>query len=75
LNASKTFLADHLFNENGERLVDILQGGKFHKVMDKFKPLCSPNIQNLIASFKHTVDIKGPMDVSLKVEESLLHSR
>ncbi len=36
LNASKTFLAHHLFNENGEGLVEILQGEKLHKVMDKF---------------------------------------
>ncbi len=36
LNASKTFLAHHLFNENGEGHVEILQGEKLHKVMDKF---------------------------------------
>jgi hypothetical protein len=53
LNASKAFLAHHLFNENNERLVEILQGEKFDKVMDKFQPLYSPNIRNFIASFKH----------------------
>jgi hypothetical protein len=36
LNANKEFLAHHLFNENGERPVKILQGEKFDKVMDKF---------------------------------------
>jgi hypothetical protein len=36
LNASKAFLAHHLFNENGEGLVEILHGEKLDKVMDKF---------------------------------------
>ncbi len=36
LNANKAFLAHHLFNKNGEGLVEILQGEKFDKVMDKF---------------------------------------
>jgi len=62
LNASKTFLAHHLFNENGEGPMEILQGEKLAKVMDKFQPLCSPNIQNLIISFKHNASTRGPMD-------------
>ncbi len=36
LNASKAFLAHHLFNENGKGPVGIFQGEKFDKVMDKF---------------------------------------
>jgi hypothetical protein len=36
LNASKALLAHHLFNEDGEGLVEILQGEKFDKAMDKF---------------------------------------
>jgi len=51
LNVNKTFLAHHLFNENGEGPMENLQGEKFDKVMDKFQPLYSPNIWNLIASF------------------------
>ncbi len=47
LNASKTFLA-HIMAKN---LWKFLQSEKFDKVMDKFQPLCFPNIQNLIASF------------------------
>jgi hypothetical protein len=62
LNASKAFLAHHLFNENGKGPMEILQGEKLDKVMDKFQPMCSPNIRNLIASFKHSGGIKGPMD-------------
>jgi len=36
LNANKTFLAHHLFNENGEGFMEIFQGEKLDKVMDKF---------------------------------------
>jgi uncharacterized protein (DUF1810 family) len=36
LIASKAFLAHHLFNENGEGFVEILQGEKLDKVMEKF---------------------------------------
>jgi hypothetical protein len=35
LNASKAFLTHHLFNEDGEGHVEILQGEKFDKVIDK----------------------------------------
>jgi hypothetical protein len=62
LNASKASLAHHLFSENSEGLVGILQGEKLDKVMDKFQPFCFPNIQNLIASFKHSAGTKGPME-------------
>jgi hypothetical protein len=31
-------------------------------VMDKFQTFYSPNIRNLITSFKHNVGIWGPMD-------------
>jgi hypothetical protein len=55
-------LAHHLFNENGEGPVEILQGEKLDKVMDKFQLLCSPNIWNLITSFKRGASIQGPMD-------------
>jgi hypothetical protein len=62
LNASKAFLAHNLLNENGKGPMEILQGEKLDKVMDKFQPFCSPNVQNLIASFKHSVGTRGPMD-------------
>ncbi len=62
LNVNKAFLAHHLFNENGKGPMEILQGEKLDKVMDKFQPLCSPNIWNLITSFKHNASTKGPMD-------------
>jgi hypothetical protein len=44
LNASKAFLPHRLFNENGEGPLEILQGEKLDKVMDKFQTFYSPNI-------------------------------
>ncbi len=44
------------------RTCEILLGEKLDKVMDKFQPFCSHNIQNFIASFKHNVGTRGPMD-------------
>jgi hypothetical protein len=40
--------------------MEILQGEKLDKVMDKFQPFCSPNIQNFITSFKHNANTRGP---------------
>ncbi len=58
---SKTFLAKHLLNENGEGLVEFLKGNKLHQVMDKFVTLCSPNIK-MVALFKHHPTNKGEID-------------
>jgi hypothetical protein len=44
LNASNAFLAHHLLDENGEGPLEILQGEKLDKVMDKFQTFYSPNI-------------------------------
>ncbi len=68
LNESKAFLAHHLFNENGKGHVEILQGEKLDKVTDKFQPMCSPNIWNLIASFKHNASTRGPVDNILLIK-------
>jgi hypothetical protein len=40
-------LAEHLFNDDGEGLVEFLKGDKLHQVMDKFMTLCFPNIKKL----------------------------
>jgi hypothetical protein len=42
--------------------MEIFQGEKLDKVINKFQPLCPPNIRNLIVTFKHNVSTKGPMD-------------
>jgi hypothetical protein len=53
LATSKTFLFKHLLNKDGEEQVEVLKGEKLGQVMDKFIAMSSPNIRNLIASFKH----------------------
>jgi hypothetical protein len=44
LDASKTFLLEHLLNEDGQGLVEVLKGDKLHQVMDKFLALYSSNV-------------------------------
>jgi len=53
LAANKTFLSEHLLNENGLGPVEVLKGDKLCQVMDKFLVLSSPNVWNLVTSFKH----------------------
>ncbi len=64
----QNLLVEHLFNEDGEGLVEFLKGNKLHHVMDKFTTLCSPNVRNLVALFKHHLNNKGYIDdiVALK---------
>jgi hypothetical protein len=52
LAVSKTFIFE-LLNEDGEGIVEVIIGDKLRQVMDKFIVLFSPNIHNLVASFKH----------------------
>jgi len=59
---SKTFLTKQLLNEDGEGLMEFLKGDKLHQVMDKFMTLCSPNIKNLVALFKHHPSNKEEID-------------
>jgi len=49
------YFVQHLFTEGGDGLVEHLEGDKFHKVVDKFIPLNTSNIWNLIAFFKHSL--------------------
>jgi hypothetical protein len=55
-------MVEHLFNEDGEGLLEFLKGDKLHQVTDKFTTLCSPNIRNLMVLFKHHLDNKGYID-------------
>jgi len=55
---SKTFLSEHLLNEDGEGPMEVLKGNELCQVMDKFITLSSPNIWNLIASFKYRLGNK-----------------
>ncbi len=55
-------MVKHLFNDDGEGPMEFLKGTKLHQVMDKFTTLCSPNVRNLVALFKHHLDNKGYID-------------
>jgi hypothetical protein len=52
LVVSKTFLSEHLLNEDGDMLVEPFKGNNLCQTMEKFTTLCSPNIRNLVASYK-----------------------
>ncbi len=55
-------MVEQLFNEDGEGPMEFLKGDKLHQVMDKFTTLCSSNIGNLVALFKHHSNNKGYID-------------
>jgi len=59
LVVSKFFFFEHLLNKDGKGLVEVLKGKKLQQMMDKFITLFSPNVQNLVASFKHRSWNKG----------------
>ncbi len=52
LSASKTFLARHLLDYSDGK-VELLKGEQLEQIQYKFCELNSPNVHNLIASFKH----------------------
>jgi hypothetical protein len=52
LSASKTFLARRLLDYNDGK-VELFKGEKLEQIQDKFCELNSPNVRNLVASFKH----------------------
>ncbi len=49
---NKFFLSKHLLNGDGQGPVEVLKGDKLCQVMDKFLALFSPNVHNLVTSFK-----------------------
>ena len=51
LSANKEFLTNHLFH-HGEGEKQILKGKEMEEVMDHFQMLNSPNIRNVISSFR-----------------------
>jgi hypothetical protein len=51
LSASKDFLTTYLFY-NGEGKKEMLKGEEMEEVMDRFQFLSSPNIRNVISSFR-----------------------
>jgi len=59
---SKSFLSQHLFNEDGDDPIKLLKGEHLNKVMDDFMPLCFPNICNLVVLFKRHSTNRGYID-------------
>jgi hypothetical protein len=51
-SVSKTFLANYLFPDSNDGVVEFLEGEHLEHIQDKFCELNSPNIHNLVASFK-----------------------
>ncbi len=59
IGVSKIFILKHLLNKDGQGLMEILKGDKLRQVMEKFLALFFPNVQNLVASFKHRLGSKS----------------
>jgi hypothetical protein len=66
LSTNKTFFSHHLFNEDGEGLMEVFKGEKLDQTLLRFIPLSSPSICNLIASLKHHPNNLGSIDYILK---------
>jgi hypothetical protein len=64
----QNLIVEHLFNEDGEGPMEFLKGDKLHQVMDKFTTLCSFNIRNLMALFKHHSDNEGYINTILALK-------
>ncbi len=68
LSTNKTFLSRHLFNEDGQGLVELFKGEKLDQMLLKFVLLCSPSIHNLIVSLKHCFNNSSSIDDVLKLK-------
>ncbi len=53
LSASKSFLAKHLFNVNGDNNCKVFKGHQLKEIQDKFILLSSSHVCNLVALFKN----------------------
>ncbi len=42
-----------MFNDNGDDSCEVLKGHQLEEIQDKFIVLNSPNVHNLVVSFKH----------------------
>jgi hypothetical protein len=62
LVVSKIFLSHHLFNEDGQGVVELLKGHKLNETLLNFTPSCSPIIRNLISMVKHHLKKIGSID-------------
>lgn len=53
LRASKCLLAKHSFNNNSGNNMELVKGEQLKHIQDKFIEMNSPNVHNLVTSFKH----------------------
>jgi hypothetical protein len=53
LKASKYLLSKHLFHDNNGNNMELLKGEQLEHIQNKFIELNSPNVCNLVASFKY----------------------
>jgi hypothetical protein len=51
-SANKTFLASYLFDDSSNDTMEFIKGEQLEHIQDKFCELSSPNVHNLVASFK-----------------------
>ncbi len=58
LATSKTFFSKHLLNEDGQGPMEVFKGDKLHQMTNKFFVVSSPDVWNLIVSFKHQLGNK-----------------
>jgi hypothetical protein len=66
LSSNKTFVFHHLFNEDGQSLIELLKGDKLDQMLLKFVPLFSPSILNFIISLKHRSNNSSSIDCILR---------
>ncbi len=52
LSANKTFLASYLLDDSSNDIVEFFKGEYLEHILDKLCELTSPNIRNLVVSFK-----------------------
>jgi hypothetical protein len=67
LGDSKTFLAMHSLDDNGDGIVNLLNNEQLKQIQNKFLEMNSPNIHNLVVVFKHHAS-RGYIDNILELK-------
>jgi hypothetical protein len=63
-STNKIFISRHLFNKDGEGLVEVFNNEKLNQTLLKFVHSCSPRIHNLIASLNIVLVTQASLIVS-----------
>jgi hypothetical protein len=56
-SVSKTFLANYLFNDSSNGIVELFKGEQPKHIQNKFYELSSPNVCNLVVSFNDIQEV------------------